>query len=168
MSPEHVVEVDRLYDLYDRLPGGCTLPNMLSQLSSYQRERSEAIAETFRQFDSRGNGVLSRDDYFELVKFNYPPFRQSETFVESTPLLVTPKVHPLNKDKRVYFPHIKYAKAPNRQYGSSELMAVRAGSRKAKALQQLQQQCILLHVSPSVKAYADQDRAAEDEPFVDS
>lgn len=156
LAPEHLAEIGRIYHIYSALPGGCTLENMLSQLSSYQRERADAIAETFAQFDSDHDGVLSLEDYTELVKCNYPPFRQSDLFPDKPLEGVAPKstAHPLNKDRRIFFPKIKDAVSPLKAFGSSELLAVKAGVERNRGWTELEQKSTLLHISPLVRHVA--------------
>lgn len=76
LSAEHCAEIDRMYALFEALPGGCTLDNMAKLQQANQRQASRGLADVFAKYDANGDGILTLDEFTELVKAAFPPFAQ--------------------------------------------------------------------------------------------
>lgn len=155
LSPSDLKEIEETYKLYSGKPGGCTLANMLSVLSNYHREHTEIVINLFRQFDTDGDGVLTLSEFVEMVKHNYPPFKQRETFMERLPPVDIRKFEsPLNRDRRVFETQLLHRSQPLKPFGAAEMLVVAARRAHGEKMQTLNRNADLLHVTDTVRHFA--------------
>lgn len=74
LAPDHVREIDDLYTRLDEQPGGCCFSSLMSLMSPWMRNNEHIVREVFDFFDDDGNGVLTSDEFCEMMKFSYPPY----------------------------------------------------------------------------------------------
>ena len=87
LSAHDQTEIEEIYGYFQKLPGGgCTIDNVLLSMTSsevYVREHAREFITMLQAHDSDHDGVLSLEDYFEMVKKNYAPFN-NPAFVGSS------------------------------------------------------------------------------------
>lgn len=157
LSPEHIEEIDRMYSLFKHLPGGCTLSNLQSLRGAHQEafEATKGLVEIFATYDGDGDGALTLDEFTEMVKVAFPPFRQGmdTTYIATPTAALRPQRHPLNTDRRIFEPNLDFVMAPVKPIGSSEMLVVQALKDHAASTQTLNEKAALLHVSPVVRNF---------------
>jgi Ca2+-binding EF-hand superfamily protein len=77
LRPEDVRHIQTQYRHFASLPGGFTAENFASVIDPNDEEARGHARREFERFDSNGDGIMEEDDFFEMVKLFYPPFRRS-------------------------------------------------------------------------------------------
>ena len=166
MSVADAAAIDKAYDAIMKRRGGCTLSNLVASMTTYTKEHQSDFAGLFAAHDGDGDGVLTREEFMELVKVNYPPFREDrrrawghhrggdgddddsvDTFNPSD------YDHWLSKDKRLYLPRLPDMKV--RPYGQTELASAKrqGGVRQERIV--FHERAKQLHLTnPAVKKFA--------------
>ena len=67
-------EVASLYHLFSSRPGGCSFANMLSFMSVDIQQRAQDYRDVFELYDQDKDGVLSEDEFAEMLRHTYPPY----------------------------------------------------------------------------------------------
>ena len=135
MSAADTAAIDKAYDAIMARRGGCTLQNILAGMTQYAREHQSDFAELFAAHDSDGDGVLGREEFLELVKVNYAPFKEDRRRTwgrgnnsaggdsDATAFDPADYDHWLSTDKRLYLPRLPDMKV--KPYGQAELASAK-------------------------------------------
>jgi hypothetical protein len=156
MAPADVAAVDAAYDRIVALPGGATLPNLVSTLSQYSKEHQAEFEPIFAQHDADGDGRLTRDEFLEMVKGNYPPFRKDRSQAwqkpGAKPFDVKEFDHWYSRDGRVFFPRLP--RSTHRPYGAVELQTVAVRNSQQREQDEFEEYATNLHVRDNVRRFA--------------
>jgi hypothetical protein len=156
MAPADVAAIDTAYDQVSVRPGGFTLRNLLSVTSSYTPERVADYEDLFASHDGDNDGILTREEFMEMIKSSYAPFRKDRSAWKATSSTgefnVRDYDHWISKDGRVFLPRLPLTTA--RPYGQTELTLAKTRCGRRIVREDFDHRATLLHFDDTVKKYA--------------
>lgn len=140
LAPEDIEEIRRNYRVLCQMTGGPTLDNMLSLIQD--ATALEIAAACFRLHDVSGDGQLDFEEYVEMMRHNYPPFRTVDPSSSSDPSAAhsssdaAASKSPAPKQPNSHSNNNNGKKPPHQQQILNPAHAEQLRKRKIKALRQ--------------------------------